>query len=85
MPLDQVPRAPRNHLNGYGYTITPRAQNRGTSKSWDVGARPFARRLRTCGVLLAGGHDSADHQLVDAHVFLCGFDGESAVQAFAET
>ena len=33
-------------------------------------------------MVLAGGRESADHQLVDAHVFLCSFDGESAVQAF---
>ena len=43
------------------------------------------RLLRTGGVVLAGGRESADHQLVDAHLFLCSFDGESAVQAFAQT
>ena len=41
------------------------------------------RQSRTCDVVLASGRESADHQLVDAHLFLCSFDGESAVQAFA--
>lgn len=44
---------------------------------------PAARQKRACGVVLASGRESADHQLVDAHLFLCSFDGESAVQAFA--
>jgi hypothetical protein len=35
--------------------------------------------------VLARGRESADHQLVDAHLFLCRFDGESAVQAFAHS
>jgi hypothetical protein len=34
---------------------------------------------------LARGRESADHQLVEAHLFLRSFDGESAVQAFAQT
>ena len=46
---------------------------------------PARRQSRTCGVVLASGHESADHQLVDAHLFLRSLDGESAVQAFAQT
>jgi len=34
-------------------------------------------------VVLASGGESADHQLVDAHLFLCSFDGESSVQVYA--
>ena len=46
---------------------------------------PREMQKRTFGVVLASGRESADHQLVDAHLFLCSFDGESAVQAFAQT
>jgi hypothetical protein len=42
-----------------------------------------SRQSRTCGVVLASGRESADHQRVDTHLFLLSFDGESAVQAFA--
>jgi hypothetical protein len=56
----------------------------GDSEHADDRARRGYQR-RTCGVVLARGHKSADDQLVDAHPFLCGFDGESAVQTFAQT
>ena len=46
---------------------------------------PREMQKRTFGVVLASGRESADHQLVDAHLFFCSFDGESAVQAFAQT
>ena len=56
----------------------------GLEEGW--AQRPLEmRQSRTCGVVLASGRESADHQLVDAHLFLCSFDGESAVQAFAQT